>query len=482
MRNNAGKEKVGKDIALVGIAQVVSGLTAFLLIPIMTRALGPEGYGEWNQVLTTVTLLATLGELGLSSSLIRFMASEKDEARLRDGFYSILVFATIVASALAVVVALLSGPLALELLQDRGMAYVFQFGALLIVANTVEAIMLAHFRVRGETKTFVSMVLLRSIGQPVMVIVLLPMGVFGAVIAYISVFAIELGASLCLAVSRLGWALPSFSRLREFLSFGLPLTPTELIRWVIDSSDRYIVTILLGVGAVGVYSANYSIGSVLFVLVVPIQFALFPSLSRHYDNGRYDEVGAQISYSIQMFLMVAIPAVFGLMVLAAPLIDLISGPQFVSGASVVPIVALSTLFFGVFQFMVNSLNVIKKTRTYLLINGVSAGANVVLNFALIPVFGLNGAALATLVSSIIMAFLAYRITVQHFQVHIPWTVYLKYVLASALMSLALTMFSPDSYLEMGLAVALGMAIYLASLVIIRGFTRKDLNVLLGSIR
>ncbi len=77
-------------------------------------------------------------------------------------------------------------------------------------------------------------------------------------------------AALIIIVRKHGFRLPLFSRIREYLRFSLPLTPNIAVMWVINASDRYIITYFMSVADTGIYNAAYSIGSYASFLIMPI--------------------------------------------------------------------------------------------------------------------------------------------------------------------------------------------------------------------
>ena len=60
-------------------------------------------------------------------------------------------------------------------------------------------------------------------------------------------------------ISNIGFKIPKFRNIREYLSFGLPTIPSNFSYWIVDSSDRYIIGIILGTAFVGYYSPGYTL-------------------------------------------------------------------------------------------------------------------------------------------------------------------------------------------------------------------------------
>jgi O-antigen/teichoic acid export membrane protein len=90
-------------VGLIGITNLLVNLRGLILIPILTKTLGAEGYGLWAQVIVTIALITPLVTLGLSSAMIRFLAAERDKKEIQEGFYSssvLIFFGSVLASAI----------------------------------------------------------------------------------------------------------------------------------------------------------------------------------------------------------------------------------------------------------------------------------------------------------------------------------------------------------------------------------------------
>ncbi len=76
-------------------------------------------------------------------------------------------------------------------------------------------------------------------------------GLLGVIAATLVVQGFIFLISLLMIISQIGFVIPRFTYIKEYLHFSLPLTPNSLVRWITESSDRYMVTYFLGLGSVG---------------------------------------------------------------------------------------------------------------------------------------------------------------------------------------------------------------------------------------
>jgi O-antigen/teichoic acid export membrane protein len=82
------------------------------MLPLLTKNLSVADYGIWVQFTTTVTLLSLVASLGLTTTLIRFLASKKDINKIREVFYSIFFVILAFLVVVIIILMLLSHPIA----------------------------------------------------------------------------------------------------------------------------------------------------------------------------------------------------------------------------------------------------------------------------------------------------------------------------------------------------------------------------------
>ncbi len=472
-------KRVARDIGLIAITQVLISLGGFFLLPIVTKMLGPDSYGIWAQINVTISLLYPIALIGLHMAFLRFLAAETDEGVIREGFYSIIFFVGFTGFAISLAVYLLSDLLAVTLFGDIQASYFVKAGSFLILLTAVDLVATFYFRISRETGIYAALSLFNSFGRLILILILLVLGfgLIGVIGGIFIIMLLEILISLVLIVRRIGFALPRFTYIKEYLKYSAPITPNALIRWITESSDRFIIGFFLGVTAVGIYSAGYVIGGLIFQLMYPIQLILFPELSRLYDRLEMEAVKLYLSISLKYFLLVAIPAVVGLSALAGPILNLFTTPQFASGAVVIPFIALSGLLAGIYQIVINITHLVKKNQFNLFIHVLAAVSNLLLNLLLIPFVGFIGAAIATLISYTITAIVAVLFSFRYIKFKIYWSSISKSVAASGAMAGIILLIPVYSVYNLLFAVGSGMVLYVMIMVLIKGLDWRELGSL-----
>jgi O-antigen/teichoic acid export membrane protein len=227
---------------------------------------------------------------------------------------------------------------------------------------------------------------------------------------------------------------------------------------------------------VGIYSAACSIGNLIQLLVSPLQLILLPEISKLFDENKIDQVRTYMSHSLRYFLLITIPAVFGLSALAKPLLGVFTTEEFLSGWFVIPIIALSGLLAGIFQIFINIIFLVKETKYITYINIVAAASNVLLNLLLIPSKGIGGAALSTLISYFLMIVLCIRVSAKHFVFHFYLYDVVKSIFSSLVVYLFVSHFTISNIYELFAVSGMGAFIYVFLMLIIGGFSKQEISI------
>jgi len=471
-------QKFARDVGFIGTVQVLTSLGTFFLLPIITKTLGTYDYGLWAQINITVSLISPLALMGLSMSFVRFLSSETEEKVIKEAVYSILFFVTVSSFLASLLLYICAEPLATFGFKDPEATYFIQVGSFLIFLNVIESVSLIYFRVFRQIKRFSYLTLFETFAKLFFIVVLLKLGygLLGVIVATLIIQCLVFLISIITIISQIGFIIPRFTYIKEYLEFSLPLTPTALVRWVTESSDRFMVTYFLGLGSVGVYSAACSIGNLIQFLVSPLQLILLPEISKLFDEDKIDQVRIYMSHSLRYFLLITIPAVFGISALAKPLLGVFTTEDFLSGWSVIPIIALSGLLAGIFQIFVNIIFLVKETKYITYINIVAATSNVLLNFLLIPSIGIGGAAFSTLISYFLMIVLCIHVSMKHFVFNFYLYDIAKSIFSSLVMYLFVSQFTISNIYELFGISVMGIVVYIFLMFIIGGFSKHEISL------
>ena len=374
-------QKFTKDVLAVGIAQMLLSLRGLILLPLIAGVLGVVAYGVWAQAHITLSLVGTFASLGMGFAFIRFFAGETDRASIRHGFFSIFIAELVWSCLLAIVLYIVATPVAGMLFGGSESVNVVRLCAAILPFYMMNFHFLFFFRAFREMKRFAILQISLSLGELALVftLVLSGQGVFGALLGMLTAYVLFDMVVFFMVVRRVGLSLPrslSLARLKEYLRFGLPLLPSSIVEWLVNSSDRYVIAAFLGIAVVGMYSAAYSLAAAISVYASPIAMVIVPTLAYLYDNGQIEEVKKHLTYSLKYLLLLAIPSAVGMSLLARPILQVLAGTEFAeAGIKVIPFVAAATVLHSCHSVVAQPILLAKKTH----IIGIAWGAAAALN-------------------------------------------------------------------------------------------------------
>lgn len=226
--------------------------------------------------------------------------------------------------------------------------------------------------------------------------------------------------------------------------------------------DTILLGLLLTPAAVGFYNAAYKPVTVVLAMPTTYFIGLFPALSRAYalDRDNFREIATT---SFRFAAVCAVPLGIGGIFLAAPIMNFLFGPAYASAAPVLQILAWSAVLVILRGTFRQSLNAAGRANLDLRCASASVLFNIILNFLLIPRYGIIGSAVATLLSEVLWFSLAYYYFHRHIAHVKLFHLLLQPLMAAAVMGLFLVL--SQSLFWMARAT-LGSVVYVATLLLL----------------
>lgn len=392
------------------ISNILAAAIPFALLPILTRYLTPAEYGS---VALYQTLLAGLGAvIGISAQGIAGVKYYDDNLPKSELRYFIgncfLVLAVTAALALLFIVIFrqtLSDWLALEM----------QWLLLSVFVSSATFVMImrmSQWQVRKQASHYgafqVSQSLINMLISLLLVVYFLQ-GAAGRIwaLSFTPLAYAVVALLLLYKDGLLGFAWrPNY--MREIFTFGIPLIPHSLGYFFISSIDRFVISDKLGLAQVGIYMVAVQLVSVMGLVFDAINNAyvpwLFDRLKRNQIEEKRQIVRWTYIYCIALLGVVVIAFVIG-----PPLLIIVAGKKYIAATSVIGWLALGQAFHGMYLMVTNYIFYSKKTGLLSLSTLISGLFNLGLLTVLIPIYGLQGAAVAFAASQGIKLLLTWRV-------------------------------------------------------------------------
>lgn len=392
--------RLGADTAVYGLSTILGRFLTFLLTPVYANLLVPADLGVVATLYAYIAFLNVVYGYGMESAYFRF-AAERETWSAREVFTVPFLSVTGTGLLFSLLLAAGAGPLgALTALPED----IISLAAGVLALDAAAIIPFAALRAERRAKLFAAVRLagiVLNVALNLLFLVVWDGGIRGILLSNLLSSGAVLLLLLPVILRRLGgaWRKDLHAAL---LRFGLPLVPAGIATMMIQVIDRPILEALTDRAAVGIYQANYRLGIFMMLVVSTFDFAWRPfSLAHGRDPGAprlfariltyFLLVGTGIFLALSFFLedIVRIPLIAGRSILPEP---------YWSGLPVIPVVLLAYLCLGFSNNIVAGIYIEKRTAMLPPVTFLGAALNVGANFLLIPVWGIMGAAVATLVS------------------------------------------------------------------------------------
>ncbi len=451
---------------LPGIAGQVIGI---ILVPIYTRIFVPADYGIMAGISLTVPIATWLLMCGIESAVARYYMDSQDEEDKKTTASAGLYFVAILSfSVVGISVLFFSKEISQLVLNDRQYStyFVLALAAIPFGLCYKLALDILRFRFKANRRTILSIThMLVNIGLTIYFVVFLRIGIIGV---YLATFITQVIFSI--AVLFMVWRnysrTFSLQRLKQLLVYGIPLVPTSMILYIYQYTDRYLLIRLANLEAVGLYSIGMTIASVITLLTAGFRTAWIPIVLSTF---RQEESKNFYAKAFDYFSILVLLGTVGISLFSKEILVVLTPATYLGAYTVIPVLLLSIFFFHAFPAFSFGISIAKKTKYRLLLMAVTAAINIGLNYLLIPNYGIVGAAIATLISSVIYGIASFIVSQRFYHVSYNLTAFLKILgMAVAIISAGYFLFSDISLqnilIKVGLVVAFIGCTYLFNLV------------------
>jgi O-antigen/teichoic acid export membrane protein len=399
-----------KSSGIYALASLAAPLVSLILAPFLTHRLSHSDYGVLAILTTAISLVAGITQLGVNSAFLRTYNYDYETQHDRMAVLSTTVTILLLVSLPVTFVELLTAPwLSVILLNSSSFSGPIQLAAFIILLQnlTVPGFSWLRAEKRAGLSSLLSMLsLVITAALTIFLVGEIGMGITGALIATASGYAVIVIATLPVIVRLAGIRL-RFDITWVLLAFGLPNVLNFVSGWVLQLSDRYLLGHLGSLSQTASYTVAYSLGGVLSsVVITPFSLAWWAVV---YTIAKREDAPRIFMLVFRWFSFVLLFSTFGLSLFGVGLLYAFFPEAYHSAALIIPIIALSSLFNGLYVVVSAGISVQGKTWFLVIFTTISALLNVGLNLILIPVNGAMGAALSTLLAYAVFTLMAYVI-------------------------------------------------------------------------
>jgi len=463
-------QRIAKNTGVLFVSQVTSYILNFLFVMYTARYLGVEEFGIFSFALAFVVIFSVFLDLGLSILTVREVARDKTLAENYLGNITTMkiILAMITLGLIVLIINILGYP-------EQTIKVVYLI-TLSIVLNSFTQMFYSIFRAYEKMEY-------QSIGQILSSVLVLSGALFAMsqgfdVVGFALVYFITGIAVLWYSFTICSWKFVSL-KMKIDLNFwkpvikkALPFSLTLFIAGMFFNIDIVMLSAIKGNEFAGWYRAAVTLVLIITSSASSFVYAIFPVTSKLFVSSK-DNLRIVLEKSSKYLFIIALPISAGIFLLANRFILLIYGRAFIPAAIALQILSLYLPLRVISHVTGWALPSINREPLRTLSAGIALSLNICLNFILIPIFGIGGAATATVISQILLFSLYFYFVAKYFHRLPLYGVALKPCASCLAMILFLLYFIKNNLF---LLVILGAMVYIIFLLILKTFDFDDKRI------
>lgn len=473
LKNTSNKQTAIKNTFWLTLSEVMGRLLKMFLIVYIARKLGTDGWGAFSYAISIGALLMIFSDIGISNLITREAVQEKEEY---EKFISTALFLKIIILLISTVIVVIAAPLISNIPEANNL---FAIIAVILFFDSLTNVCLALNRALEKMERELIIKIITNTTVLILGIILLRMNPTPKSIA----IAYAIGSTIGFFVI--------FIMIRKDIRKYIIKIDTKKIGLIFRTTWPFAIIILVGgimantdIFMLGIWKTPKDIGLYAvaqrfyqFIIIIPsvIGTATFPIMSRLTENSANKQFTSALEKTLAFIMMVGMPIAAGGIVLANQIIPLAFGVEYMDAIPLLQILMIMLLVAFPMIIISNSIFSHNKQRDLASIYMAGIIANIFINLLLIPTFGAEGAAMATLISTTIMTFIVW----QKMKIINDFNIFskLKKILLITLLMVLATLTLKYLAINVILNIIISAFIYLILLITLKEPTLKEIREL-----
>lgn len=407
------EETLIKNTIIYAIGNFGSKILSFLLLPFYTYYLSTNDYGYFDLITTTILLLTPIITFDLYNGLYRYLLESKNKheaTNIISNSFFITIRNIIIFNVLYFIY-----------IQFKSFRYEYlillqiDFGILLGLWSQIARGLKKNiqYSISGIISTIV------ILAFNILLITIMNLKVEALIISNILSSVITIAyLEWCLKISRyIKLKFNSKITKKKLMIFSIPLIPNVISWWLMNVSDRYFLTFYKGVESNGIYAISNKFPSILFMLNSIFYLAWQESAISEYDS---NDRNLFYTKMFNLLMSLEFTTVIGLIAFTKFIMKLMIDGKFESAWRFVPFLYIATIFNTFSSFYGTGYLSSKDTIGAFYTSVIGGIVNVIMNFALIPLIGIQGASFSTMIAFLIMWVVRVWQTRKYFKISIDY--------------------------------------------------------------
>lgn len=381
---------LAKNTAIFALGNIATKLITFFLVPLYTNVLSTGEYGVVDLINTICTVLAPIIIFNIGESVMRFSLD-------KEANYGKIMSVGLISFGCSIVLGLVAFPVAgfFPAVADYSLSIYF-----FLITTAASQLFLCYLRGREKLILYSFGNIIHTIAIAIFNIYFLvfkEMGVTGYFLAFTVANLVTIVYAIFAGNVKDILSCFSFDKAlaKEMLKYSIVLIPNAFMWWIVNSSDRIMVTSMINIEANGIYAISYKIPTLITTITGIFNQAWSYSAIR--EDGSPDEIDYNnrvLKGLISIVMLLSIVMV----TFIKPFLSIYVADEYYKAWKYTPFLIIGFAFLTLATFMSTSYTVHKDSFGFVFSASFGAITNIILNFALIPFIGVYGAATATCLS------------------------------------------------------------------------------------
>ena len=391
--NNLRNRYLLKNTIIFTVGNFATKFISFFLVPLYTNLLTTSEYGTVDLVTTICTIAVPIFTLNVMESVMRFNLDKGVNKNKITKIGAIILLC-------GAIIGLLIIPLC-NMWDDINKYSVLVY--FYIISTAASQVFLCDLRgkellVQYSVGNILNVIIISVLN--LLFLLVFKWGIKGYLLAYIlancivTIYALIVGKGF----KAIGTIIDT-KIMKEMLKYSVVLIPNSFMWWIMNSSDHVMVTSMIGVAANGIYAISYKFPTLITTVTGVFNQAWSYSAIKEDDAEDSERYTNSIFFSLRGVLFIIGNCMLTVM---KPFLKWYVEEEYFEAWKYTPFLIVGCVFLTMSSFMATSYTVHKDSKGFLISGTVGAMLNIVLNFALIPMIGVFGAALATCFSYVVV--------------------------------------------------------------------------------
>jgi len=482
--------KILKNSFILIIGNLLFRVGGYINRLLMSRMLGPEGYGLYGLTLPFQGIFQILSAGGLPPAISKYVAqyNAKDEKQLtKQVIITATKFMILMAILLSIILLFSSDFIANVIFHKPAVVWPLRAVSLITPFSVVVGAMRGAFQGFYKNEYTVYNRLAEQISTIVFACVFVFVGLYamGAVLGTAFGFVVSAISAVYLYKRYINPLFKDEAPLKlsfneelkllwMLIKFAIPVAVTALSEMAIYDIGTFVIGALMLSTDVGFYNAADPISRIPLVISLSISTVLLPAASEAYALKDNNLLQTYVVDCLRYSILTVLPLCVLISIFSLPIMVILFGSVYAPSSGVLSILVIGMSFYTIYMICSSILQGINNPRIPMYILLIGSLINLVTNYYFVSIYGIIGAGIGTTITTAILMVIILFIVINKTDIKIPWMNIARIIIANSILALV-CIFIPKTIVGCIIGFIIGALVYLISILKLKVMTKRDLN-------